>query len=78
MVGAQLRDEAGVVIGTHGFDLDVTTAERAAEQRNSAAVEEISENRAAIEQAKGMLSLRYGVDDSTARNFHCGRSTTKC
>jgi AmiR/NasT family two-component response regulator len=32
----------------------------------SAAVAEIAENRAVIDQAKGMLILLYGVDDDTA------------
>jgi hypothetical protein len=32
----------------------------------SAAVAEIAENRAVIDQAKGMLILLYGVDDQTA------------
>ena len=32
----------------------------------SAAVGEIAENRAVIDQAKGMLILLYGVDDQTA------------
>jgi len=66
LVGAQLRDDAGAVIGTHGFYIDISPSERAEDERISAAIEEISENRAVIDQAKGMLSLLYGVDDMTA------------
>ena len=35
-------------------------------QRISAAVADIADNRAVIEQAKGMLELLYGVDEATA------------
>jgi len=66
VVGAQLRDDAGAVIGTHGFYVDISPADRAEQDRISAAIAEISENRAVIEQAKGMLSLLYGVDDLAA------------
>lgn len=66
LVGDQLRDEAGSVIGTHGFYIDVTPAERDYEDRISEAVSVVSERRAVIEQAKGMLSLLYGVSSATA------------
>jgi PAS domain S-box-containing protein len=74
LVGAQLHDDAGVVIGTHGFYIDITPTERAEDERISAAIEEISENRAVIDQAKGMLSLLYGVDDMTAFELLRSRS----
>jgi PAS domain S-box-containing protein len=66
VVGAQLHDDAGAVIGTHGFYIDISPSERAEEDRITAAIAEISDNRAAIEQAKGMLSLLYGVDQLAA------------
>jgi hypothetical protein len=40
--------------------------ESATRDQIAAAVAEISENRAVIDQAKGMLILLYGVDDQTA------------
>jgi PAS domain S-box-containing protein len=67
VVGDQLYNDAGDVIGTHGFYIDVTPAmidER--QQMVTEAVVEISERRAAIEQAKGMLMLAYGINADTA------------
>jgi len=66
MVGAQLHDDAGAVIGTHGFYIDISPADRAEQDRISAAIAAISDDRAVIEQAKGMLSLLYGVDKLAA------------
>ena len=43
-----------------------TTLESATHDQISAAIAEIAENRAVIDQAKGMLILLYGVDDQTA------------
>jgi hypothetical protein len=65
-VGDQLYGDSGTVIGTHGFYVDVTPSEKERQQEVSAAVAEISENRAAIEQAKGMLMMTYGIDAATA------------
>jgi hypothetical protein len=66
VIGDQLNDDNGEVIGTHGFYVDVTPSGRAREELVSAAVAEIAENRAAIEQAKGMLMLIYRIDDESA------------
>jgi PAS domain S-box-containing protein len=66
VVGDQLYGDSGTVIGTHGFYVDVTPSEKERQQELSAAVAEISENRAAIEQAKGMLMMTYGIDAATA------------
>jgi PAS domain S-box-containing protein len=66
VVGDQLYDENGAVDGTHGFYVDVTPVEQAREQVLSAAVAEISQNRAVIEQVKGMLMLIYGIDEDAA------------
>jgi PAS domain S-box-containing protein len=66
VVGDQLYGDSGTVIGTHGFYVDVTPSEKERQQELSAAVAEISENRAAIEQAKGMLMMTYGIDAPTA------------
>lgn len=43
-----------------------TTAERVTDDQITAAVAEIAQNRAVIEQAKGMLILLHGVDDESA------------
>lgn len=66
VVGDQIYGEDGVVIGTHGFYVDVTPSEQQRQQEVTAAVAEIAENRAAIEQAKGMLMMAYGIDAQTA------------
>ncbi|MCV7091211.1 PAS and ANTAR domain-containing protein [Mycobacterium interjectum] len=70
VVGDQLFDETGDVIGTHGFYIDVSPlAERAQEEVVTARLAEISEHRASIEQAKGMLMLVYDIDEHAAFNL---------
>jgi PAS domain S-box-containing protein len=66
VVGDLLSDDDGTVIGTHGFYVDVTPSERARQDAISAAVEEIADNRAGIEHAKGMLMLIYGLTEDAA------------
>ncbi|HEX5253614.1 MAG TPA: PAS and ANTAR domain-containing protein [Mycobacterium sp.] len=67
VVGDQIFDDDGDVIGTHGFYIDVSgPRERIREDEMRAKLAEISENRAGIEQAKGMLMLLYGLSDSAA------------
>ena len=67
VVGDRLFDDGGDVIGTHGFYIDVSPpSERANEDVVSAKLAEISENRASIEQVKGMLMLIYGITDTAA------------
>lgn len=66
VVADKLQDESGVVIGTHGFYVDVTPAEDNQQKQLRAAIAEIAENRATIEQAKGMLMVVYGIDSSAA------------
>lgn len=67
VVGDRIFDDDGDVIGTHGFYIDVSgPRERSREDEVSAKLAEISENRAGIEQAKGMLMLIYGLSDSAA------------
>jgi PAS domain S-box-containing protein len=67
VVGDQIFDDDGDVIGTHGFYIDVSPLhEQAQEDTMSAKLAEISENRAGIEQAKGMLMLIYGISGSAA------------
>ena len=70
VVGDQLLDEQGEVIGTHGFYIDVSPLpEQAQEDLVTAKLAEINENRAAIEQTKGMLMLIYDIDDEAAFNL---------
>ena len=68
VVGDQLHadNDSGTIIGTHGFYLDVTPMEQERQQELTAAVAEIAENRAAINQAKGMLMMAYGIDAESA------------
>ncbi len=66
VIGDRLYDEGGDVVGTHGFYVDVTDAGRSREEVLSAAVAEITENRATIEQAKGMLMLIYRTSGESA------------
>jgi hypothetical protein len=70
VVGDQLYDDQGAVVGTHGFYVDVSRLpDPEHEDRLTAKLAEITENRAAIEQTKGMLMLIYGVDDAAAFNL---------
>jgi hypothetical protein len=66
VLGDELQDEDGRVIGTYGFYVDLTPEERARQDRMSAEPAHISERRSAIDQAKGMLMMVYNVDDATA------------
>jgi hypothetical protein len=67
VVGDQLTDDDDVVIGTHGYYVDITpTSDNAREEMITARVAEITEHRAVIEQAKGMLMLVYGLDEDAA------------
>ena len=66
VVGDLLRDADSTVIGTHGYFIDVTPSEWERQEQVTAAVTIIAEDRAGIEQAKGMLMLVYGMDDAAA------------
>lgn len=67
VVGDQLTDEGGAVIGTHGYYVDITpTSDYAGEDMITVKVAEITGQRSTIEQAKGMLMLIYGIDADAA------------
>ncbi|OBH85328.1 PAS and ANTAR domain-containing protein [Mycobacterium scrofulaceum] len=67
VVGDRIFDDDGDVVGTHGFYIDVTPAPgQSKEELVSEKLAAISENRAGIEQAKGMLMLVYGISDDAA------------
>jgi hypothetical protein len=66
VVGDLLRGDYGSVFGTHGFYIDVTPSEQERQDQVTAAVTRTAEARADIEQARGMLMLIYGMDESAA------------
>ena len=66
VVGDLLRGDDGTVIGTHGYYIDISPSERARQDQVTAAVTRIAEDRAGIEQAKGMLMVIYGIDELAA------------
>ncbi len=67
VVVGDLLHEDDSVIGTHGFYIDITEAQdRDTQEAITEAVVEIAENRAVIEQAKGMLMMVYGINDDLA------------
>lgn len=59
-------DTSGEVVGTNGFYVDMSLTDDDREQIVSAAVAEIADARAGIEQVKGMLMLVYRIDDTAA------------
>ncbi len=70
VVGDQFCDDAGVVVGTHGFYIEVTPAPaRSREESISAKVAEIAGRRGVIDRTKGMLMLIYGIDEDAAFNM---------
>src|SRR3954452_19647449 len=67
VVGDQIFDDAGEVIGTHGFYVDVTPAMQEVHHESiTEAVAEIAEARSGIEQAKGMLMVIYRINAESA------------
>jgi hypothetical protein len=67
VVGDQLHDDQGAVIGTHGFYVDVSPLpDQEREDLVTAKLAEITEQRASIEQVKGMLMVIYGINDNAA------------
>jgi fructose-specific component phosphotransferase system IIB-like protein len=67
VVGDQIFDDAGNVVGTHGFYVDVTPSMKEGhDERVTEAVAEIAEARSGIEQAKGMLMLVYRINADSA------------
>ncbi len=74
VVGNQLVDSAGTVIGTEGFYIDVTPTDRLDQDALTAEVVKFTKNRAVIEQAKGMLMVIYGIDETTAFSLLTWRS----
>lgn len=71
VVGDRMLDDAGTVTGTAGFYVDVTDVLQA---DVSAAVSEVAESRAVIEQAKGVLMVAYGISAERAFDILVWRS----
>jgi PAS domain S-box-containing protein len=71
VVGDRMLDEAGNVIGTSGFYVDFTET---MQSDISAAVSKVSETRAEIEQAKGLLMATYGISADRAFDILVWRS----
>jgi PAS domain S-box-containing protein len=66
VVGDELRDEGGRVLGTQGFYIDATPDEREHQDQMDAQLAVIAEDRAVIEQAKGVLIAAYGITANRA------------
>jgi PAS domain S-box-containing protein len=66
VVGERLHDEHGRVVGTQGFYIDATPDEREQQDQMTAQLAVIAENRAVIEQAKGVLMAAYGITANRA------------
>ena len=71
VVGDRMLDEAGNVIGTSGFYVDITET---LQSDISEAVSKVSETRAEIEQAKGLLMAVYGISADRAFDILVWRS----
>ncbi len=67
VVGDSILDEHGEVTGSAGFYIDVTESlGRSVKESVDELVDEISSSRGAIEQAKGMLMIVYGISAERA------------
>ena len=74
VVGDRLHDERGRVVGTQGFYIDTTPDEREQQDQMTAQLAAIAENRAVIEQAKGVLMAAYGIEPNRAFEILVWRS----
>jgi hypothetical protein len=67
VVADRMLDESGAVVGTAGYYIDLTdTFDEARQEVLDAALPDLFENRAAIEQAKGVLMYVYRVSADQA------------
>lgn len=63
VVSTTFVDDAGTVVGVDGFYVDISSV---LDARLDSAVADFTVHRAAIEQAKGMLMLAYGISGDRA------------
>ncbi|SPM29148.1 putative regulatory protein, partial [Mycobacterium terramassiliense] len=67
VVADRMLDDSGAVVGTSGYYIDLTdTFDEARQEVLDAALPDLFENRAAIEQAKGVLMYVYRVSAEQA------------
>ncbi len=71
MVGDRILDDAGDVIGTSGIYVDITDT---MESDISTALSKVTEARAEIEQAKGLIMAAYGISADQAFDILVWRS----
>jgi PAS domain S-box-containing protein len=71
VVGDRIIDDAGDVIGTSGFYVDITAT---MESDISTALSKVMEARAEIEQAKGLIMAAYGISADQAFDILVWRS----
>jgi PAS domain S-box-containing protein len=71
VVGDRMLDEAGNIVGTSGFYIDLTDT---VQSDISAAVSKVTAARAEIEQAKGLLMAAYGINADRAFDILVWRS----
>ncbi|MBV6759158.1 PAS and ANTAR domain-containing protein [Rhodococcus opacus] len=75
VVGDRMHDDAGAVIGTTGFYIDITDSHRSdVKDSVDETVAELEQSRAVIEQAKGALMLVYGIPADRAFDILTWRS----
>jgi hypothetical protein len=72
VVGEQLRDDAGAVIGSEGFYVDLS--DLASDQSVDAAIADFTAHRSQIEQAKGILMAIYKISAEHAFDILVWRS----
>ena len=71
VVGDVMCDEAGVLIGTTGFYIDITES---LQSDITSVLSEVAPARAEIEQAKGVLMVTYGISAERAFDILVWRS----
>jgi PAS domain S-box-containing protein len=74
VMGERLHDDNGNVIGTQGFYIDVTPTAQQLRSSVTEAVADFAENRAAIEQVKGVLMFVYRITADAAFELLVWRS----
>jgi PAS domain S-box-containing protein len=67
VVAGHSRNDGGEVIGTEGFNVDVTRSIEEHQTTITEAISEIAKHRSTIEQAKGVLMMVYGIDADGVR-----------